>query len=639
MTKTAASSFKIYLPPLIITLLGLAGRVAVHYLSNDGDFSRVIYPDERNYYIAGAKLFLEQGWEFFLTPRSLWNGPLNLLWVALWGPDNIAAIKLANLCLLSLLGILIWDIVRRFNPGSVYKPLFALVLCSALPPFFVFGPTLLTEAPFSLLLVLSFWIFQSGPKLRLKFLAGFIMALAALTRPTVQLLPFFFIAGVIGFACLNTIFTKKQNYSAAFKAFSAFLVGFLILVLPWLIKNYNCCSKIGIANGSGAVLFLGNDLRKNGDEPIYLRMSFDTFEVSRPYSHLDTEGDAKLTRKAIEMIKAHPWESFKLTLKKPFKYLFGYPRHYFFPYDDIISFYKQSGLSKTVKKLFEIILTAFVVLMALMGLVGFVLKDIIFVTFQSLEEQAEHSSQFTSLIFVNKLFIFFITFYFVALHTVTFPIPRLALPLFPFLLVAAFSLNKSWLTKKSNYLVIAVLTLSVAAFLALIGLSFTLEEVSKNYRDFFSSQQELPLTSTKLKGLVIEGINKNIKDSEHSFDISSQLLRQKGKSPAIVLKTDSFQSEKNQLLLLSMKASCEGAKAEARGRLFWSKAGDNPHFTESNSMSFTFSLDGEERYYRLASSFSPAWQGEIGWLKLSLPKVKEERRACWYKINSFVLVK
>ena len=62
-----------------------AAMLAYHHARTDGDFSALLYSDERSYYLAGAQGIQDQGLGWYLTPRSLWSGPLNPLWIAALG--------------------------------------------------------------------------------------------------------------------------------------------------------------------------------------------------------------------------------------------------------------------------------------------------------------------------------------------------------------------------------------------------------------------------------------------------------------------------------------------------------------------------------------------------------------------------
>jgi hypothetical protein len=100
------------------------------------------YPDESNYYLPAAQMLRDLGLGFFLSPRSLWNGPLNPLWIALF-QGHVPLVKFVN--------VLLFSIASAFLAGGVgvsfgwrRASLVALGLL-VFPPTYQLVPTLLTE--------------------------------------------------------------------------------------------------------------------------------------------------------------------------------------------------------------------------------------------------------------------------------------------------------------------------------------------------------------------------------------------------------------------------------------------------------------------------------------------------------------
>jgi len=391
---------------LLISALGVSAKLAYHYHVSRGDFSALIFPDEKNYYAAGAELFLKQGWSYFLTPRSLWNAPLSVLWIALWRID-VPLIKVLNVLLLGVAGFLLWDAARR--SWGLLGAFLVLLLYNAHLPFFTWGPTILSEPPFCFLLVFSLWLMVAAPKGRF-FLCGLLLGLAALIRPSLQFYPLFALLflGVLWLCSkrLRKVITAARGLAGGL----CLLIGFSLPVVPYLVKNYVIFERLVLANGLGAVLYLGNDLRTNGDEPVYVGRDFDTFKITAPYTHLDSEGDRRLMAAARDNFKARPYETILLNLKKPFRFLFGSKAYHFYPYKSWFSLHKNAGWKASTAALFELTLTAMVVILGLAGMV------------------------YLSGNQVPRFFALSMVLYFVAVHSPLFPIPRMALPIFPYLL-------------------------------------------------------------------------------------------------------------------------------------------------------------------------------------------------------------
>src|SRR4051812_26391519 len=88
-TSTAPDPDRCWNPELLLVLALSLGSFAARilYLIFVGPgLSESGFPDEKNYYLSAATFMQEHGvLEFFRTERSLWNGPVNPLWVYLWG--------------------------------------------------------------------------------------------------------------------------------------------------------------------------------------------------------------------------------------------------------------------------------------------------------------------------------------------------------------------------------------------------------------------------------------------------------------------------------------------------------------------------------------------------------------------------
>lgn len=587
---------------ICISIFGIAARIWYHFHASAGDFSVLFNPDEKNYYFGGAKLFLEQGWEYFLTERSLWNGPLNVLWVALWGLECIACVKLANLFLLVLTGVCVWDVARQeFGRAA---GLLALSFFTLHVPFLNFGPTILAEPPFIFLLTGSGWVLwrMRNRKLLGAFAGGALLGLAALTRPTVQLFPVFLLIALFLLRCLSRVFRYDFFKEVHFKTLVALLVGFAVLVVPWGMKNWTYCGKVGLANGLGAVLYLGTDLRKRGDEPIYSQMDFDTIEITRPYTHLDTEGDRRLVAAAWQQIQRHPLDICLLCIQKAGKFVFfGHPQHYFYPFRDIVSFWKNSSFKRVLIQGFDLVLT---VVVAMTGLVGLSLL----------------SSG------IWRFFSVSIILYFVCLHALTFPIPRLGLPMFPFLVISSAGLlaakGRSVLVKRGALGSIVVSGCIVAGIM-LWNLGSLPSAVSAKYTNYFSVQQEVKLTEKKLHELK---------------EIDENLFQAEGQDPFLTIQVKPFKAQKNQVLFLELSAlgaMQDKKRSKGQAQLFWAAPGSQK-FCEEASAAVSIGLNGEKRVYRISPSLSSRWQGTIGTLRLDFPDHMPGGR---YTVHSLVLAR
>jgi hypothetical protein len=555
-----------------IAFLLLVVQVALRlwWVSSTTGFSTTTFPDESNYYLPAAQAILEQGFSFFLTPRSLWNGPLNPLWIALWH-CAIPALKIANLILLSLAGLCLWDWTRKiFGYFSAYV---AFLCYIAYPPLFEFGGTLLTEPLFLSLLVYSFWFYFGKPCRNSLSVpaAGISFGLAILVRPTLQLFPLALVVAVVVWHLF-----LRNRYPIPSRE-ERRLVGFafisLLVISPVVAKNYFYFGKLGLANGFGAVLYLGNDLRANGDEPLYSELSFNTFEISSPHTHLDSEGDAKLLKAGLQMIAQHPAESALLTVKKAFKFLFGHPDHYFYPWYDVNAYVRAQPLSESSRRIVELFLACF---SASFGICGLFLSR--------LGKEA-------------KLLLTLFVFYMVALHSVAFAIPRLALPLYPVLIFLA---SGRLITLRSAGGAFA----SVAFILSAGGIlwggqNWNRSWVDSAYVSYFNERVEVPVENPAAKNDVTE--------------IGSGVFKSAGKDPYIVLNAPEVSAQRNQVVLIELRAEGRSRKQSKKLELqfFWS-AGPDVQFSEGNSQMIPIRADGSYRWYRISPSSNLSWSGKLG---------------------------
>lgn len=398
MTEKLSKSDYIALLGAVILFIAAALLFQLHYLPVH--FGQASFPDEKNYYLNGARLIREYGIGYFFEPRSLWNAPLNIVWVWLLG-ENVSLIRVMNVLLMASAGVMLWDVCRR--QGSKLSGYIAILVFYSHIPVLRFAGTILSEPLFVFFICASFWAFSVSQVRSWAFTSGVLLGFATLTRPTPWLLPIWVLV-------LGRLFGSPRE----FRPYIAVLLGMLLITLPYMMKNYVFLDRFTIANGVGAVLFLGNDLKNNGDEPVYSGRNFDTYEITKPYKHLDTEGDRLLLSAAVKQILDNPIGTLMLTIRKPFRYLFGSYGYYLYPYRSLKELLTQASLAHLLLKAYELVMLLIVVTLGIRGMLS-----------------KESSSR------QLRLFAVLVVSYFVVVHTVLFPIPRLALPIFPILAVFA----------------------------------------------------------------------------------------------------------------------------------------------------------------------------------------------------------
>ncbi len=87
-----------------VMAVAVLGMITYQSARAGGAFSALLSSDEKSYYLPGAEAILSEGLGWFLTPRSLWNGPVNPLWIAAFGANPLT-VKIANLGLFALSGL------------------------------------------------------------------------------------------------------------------------------------------------------------------------------------------------------------------------------------------------------------------------------------------------------------------------------------------------------------------------------------------------------------------------------------------------------------------------------------------------------------------------------------------------------
>lgn len=537
----------------LLLVLGLGGAAAFSlcrlWMSSNGNLGRLTFPDEMNCYYPAAQAIRAQGLGFFLTERSLWVGPLNPLWIATWGA-RVALVKAANVALLSAVAFLLWHAVRGLF--GKWAGILALASFGFYPIVVSLGPTILTEPPFIFLLAASFYIFARNEEERWQWdlAAGILLGLATLVRPTLQLAP-------LALAALALVYGRRQAGSHIVRRAMAVLIGAYLLVVPYVVKNYWVFGRPAIANGLGAVLYLGSDLRKDGNEPVFSGMEYDTGKVTEVYNHLQTEGDRRLIKAALASMRRWPLDTLLLTVKKLVRYLYPGGSYYFFPYQDLASFLRRSPAEHSAVMLWELCLSTLIVTAGLAGLALLKLRPAL------------------------RIFLMAFVFYLIALHALTFPTARLSLPAFLLLLVPAAGFLVKPPSRRLRAVVLA-LSAFIVGWVCSYGYFFPNWLVSRRYVSYFTLLREIPPQSYVASPQVLSD----------SGDFKSA-----GASPALVYQFEPLKTDSNQVLFISLAAWRENLKRRSWVPLEVLRAGAEQDFSQPQAL--TIALDGKEHTYRL----------------------------------------
>lgn len=546
-----------------------------HNARTGGEFSRLVYGDESVAYYPAAEAIRQDGLSFFLSDESLRTGPLNPIWIAAMA-GRIALIKVANVVLFIAAGLALWDMTRRLFDHRA--GLIAVVFYAFYPPFYKFTPTLLTEPLFVPLVVLALWstVLEERYGAKAILASGALLGLATLTRPTIQFLPLF-LFGVWLVARALTSAKKTIDIQIDLRKIVLIAVAFGAIVGPYAVKNLIALDKVGLANGSGAVLYIGNDLRTHGFEPIDSQLKFNTREITAPYSHLDTEGDSLLLHAALEQIADDPIEIALLQPSKALRLVFGSPGHYFRPQDNAIDFFTERGWIDWAN-LLELAITPFLVILGLAGLIAIRTPG-----------------------FVRFICGSFVA-YMIIVNTLLFPIPRMMLAAFPVLMVfAAGALSQ--LPKRVTRSSIAF-SVVVVLFIALKGVTGNPGIVSERYVDYFDPIVDLQTDYWLTTKDVVANPDGSITAA--------------GPDPFLVFDITDFEATRNQMIFVTIRA--DGPSTDPNGshaQVFWRT--DDQEFVELQSEVFTLTVDGEFHTYAISPSLRGPWSGLISEIRLDLP--------------------
>jgi len=181
--------------------------------------------------------------------------PLFLSFLLFILKNNIFLIQVTQAIIYAFTCLIIFKILTLIisNGGTAFKIAMINALFPALPNYTAY---LIAETLFAFLLALTVWFLVIAFKkndLKAYLFSGIFLGLATLTRAVVVL---FF-----SFVILIIIFESLRKYerifiSLIFKQITLFLFGFLIIVLPWMTRNYLVLGKFSISSRGFNTLYV-----------------------------------------------------------------------------------------------------------------------------------------------------------------------------------------------------------------------------------------------------------------------------------------------------------------------------------------------------------------------------------------------
>lgn len=245
-----------------ILALGLVIRLVI--LLGTGDLNARI-ADEQHYQRLAVSLVEGNGYAFEPgRPTSmrppLYPALLALIW-SITGTDNLQAVRLVQIFLSLLNAWLLYRLgVKLFDRRAA---LIATAMFTLYPSLIFYNSLLLTETVFTLLLTLlalGYCHLLTSGKASTAFLVGFVLGLGALTRSVLWPLPLFL--------CSATLLAVRGPMLLRARAALLILVGFLLVVAPWSIRNTALQGRLTIVDTMGGInLLCGNYAHTPHDRP------------------------------------------------------------------------------------------------------------------------------------------------------------------------------------------------------------------------------------------------------------------------------------------------------------------------------------------------------------------------------------
>ncbi len=154
--------------------------------------------------------------------------------------------------LLALASVLIFLMARKFLPDWV--SLIPALIFSLDPSIIFLNTTVMTDGFFASLLIILVYVVFFNKKWRdwtMFLCAGLLLGYMTLVRPIAEYLVIFL--PLIYFLLVR--FDKKTILVARRKSLVVFLIGFVLVVSPWMIRNKNIFNHYQIVNDGGFLLY------------------------------------------------------------------------------------------------------------------------------------------------------------------------------------------------------------------------------------------------------------------------------------------------------------------------------------------------------------------------------------------------
>ena len=218
---------------------------------------------------------------------------------------NIRYIQAAQIAIVAGTLAIFYFLARRLSGPKI--GLLAAILCAIYAPLTIRAALIMSEALFVFMVLLSLYLLIAAVQdlRRGYFVAGGLaLALAALTRPVVLLLPVLLVPLIL-VASIGRLGLKR---SVAFT--SLFVITYIVVLLPWGIRNAVTLDEFTVLPSSGGVnLWAASHPNWEGfvEEHMAYAWTLDEFfDLKQGDYYISSQADERFMDAALENIKDDP---------------------------------------------------------------------------------------------------------------------------------------------------------------------------------------------------------------------------------------------------------------------------------------------------------------------------------------------
>lgn len=328
MKKIFKSNFAFsVLPALLVILIHLVSLFKYESVQFDGyEYLSIANNIISNGQYSVSQINTEDFPQFLGESPTRMRQPLYPVFLALFFfffGKSIISVQIVQLILSILTLFLIVDFGKRIF-GSDYSR-FNNIILSLYFPLWILSTSILTETVFIFFIIISFRYYiisKEKKEFKFIFLSGILLGLAFLTRPIALIL--FFIIGII-----HIYPSKKLNY----KYVSIFVLGFMLVTIPWTLRNYFVMDEITPLSSDGGYNLYASTLGVN-EKPWINDVGF--IEAVQNGYYLDNRANKEFVNLAVKNFYNDPISYITFGIKRIIKTWSYFPGSRMFENNSIV---------------------------------------------------------------------------------------------------------------------------------------------------------------------------------------------------------------------------------------------------------------------------------------------------------------